>query len=724
MKATTRLILLASAAAACPFMAAPALAQTSDSGPASVEEIVVTALRREQTLQDVPAAISAISGAALSDRGVARVEDLQFLAPSMVSGKLLGQTAISIRGVGLNPGAPGVAVAVHVDGVFQPTAAMGDLAQIDLARVEVLRGPQGTLYGRNANGGAVNFITNAPTDRFEGYVLGGYATYNESKLQTVLNMPVTDNLRSRLVLDWTKRRDGFVKNVLPGGQDVDKGETLSGRLRVTADLASNLTLDLTGAFVQGDGPTQYFVLNARPTPATIQKNPILATATYSFEPWRTAANSPMSSERDLWQGSAILTWKLGDATIKSTTGYSHLVDKYRNDDDGINVSVFPVHRYYRTNSFSQEVNGSYTVGRFDLIAGVYYLNNDLKHVLDYDILDGSAPLPPNSDLVFRIPKYKTEASAGYVDATAHITDRLSVFGGLRVSTEKQAFTQKNILAFGPTPPITTCPMQTNDRTFKSTTPRLGASYEASEGLNFYATYSKGYKAGGFNLYGCNNSFAPEKLTAYEGGVKGRFLDGAVTINASAFFYDYTNLQVSQVIGLARFITNAGAAEVKGLELDAALHPDSHWSIDGNLTLLDAQYTQFTNIDGLNPAAGPQNLEGHRLNRSPKVSSNIGLSYKTDATDRGRIIARLDASYRAKSFYREFNDPLDAQKGYVLLNANLIWESPDEKYRVRLYGTNLTKKAYIAALDSSDAFGSRFITWGAPRQVGVEVKRSF
>lgn len=721
MNVTTRNILFASAALAAQFAGAPALAQVSDG---SVEEVVVTALRREQTLQDVPAAIAALSGAALDERGVTRVEDLQYLAPSMESGKLLGQTGVSIRGVGLNQGAPGVAVAVHVDGVFQTSASMGDLTQVDLARVEVLRGPQGTLYGRNANGGAVNFITAAPTDRNEGYVLAGYASYAETKLQSMVNVPLNDSLRSRVVVDWTKRRDGFVENVIPGGQDVDKGETLSARLRVTADLAPNLTLDLTGSAESGEGATQYFVLRGMPSPEVIQRNPILNTATYSFEPWRTSANSPMTSSRDLWSGSAILAWQVGNATIKSITGFTHLKDQFRNDDDGISVSMFPARRYYKSNDLTQELNGSLTIGRFDLIAGLFYLNTDLKHVLDYDVIDGAFPLPPNSDLRFDILENKTEAYAAYVDATAHVTDRLAVFGGVRFSKEEQTLAQRNSLSFGPTPSIFTCPLQTNSRDFDSTTPRLGASYEATDGINLYATYSKGYKAGGFNVYGCNNSYAPKKLTAYETGLKGRFLDGSLTLNVAAFYYDYTDLQVSQVIGLARFITNAAAAEVKGLELEANAQPDEHWTINGNVTLLDARYEQFNNIDGLNPAAGVQDLSGNRLNRSPEVSVNLGLGYKTDATDLGRIIARVDASYRSKTYYREFNDPLDAQKAYVQLNANLIWESPEERYRVRLYATNLTNEAHIAALDGSDAFGSRFITWAPPRQVGVELKYGF
>ena len=159
----------------------------------------------------------------------------------MQAGKLLGSTAFTIRGVGLNQGSPGVAV--HVDGVYQPRSSMGDLTQIDIARVEVMRGPQGTLYGRNANGGVINFVTEAPTGAFGGYALASYASYNETRLQGVVNIPVSDRVRTRLVLDRWNRDDGFVENVTPGGQDVDKGETLSARLRVSADLTDALGAD-------------------------------------------------------------------------------------------------------------------------------------------------------------------------------------------------------------------------------------------------------------------------------------------------------------------------------------------------------------------------------------------------------------------------------------------------------------------------------------------------
>lgn len=269
----TMALAMAPAAFAQPVDSAPTDTEsTAGQAPADSGEIVVTAQKRSESVQKVAASITAIGGEALTQRGITSAADLQFAVPSMQTGKILGNTAINIRGVGLNQGAPGVAI--HIDGVYQAQPTMGDLAQADLERVEVLRGPQGTLYGRNATGGAVNFITKAPTDRFEGYALIGLAEYDEMKLQGMINVPLGDRVRARLVADWTRRSDGFVKNVTPGGPDLDRGETFSGRLRISADLTDNLTLDLSGAALHGSGPSLYFTLHNKPSADAIAKKPL------------------------------------------------------------------------------------------------------------------------------------------------------------------------------------------------------------------------------------------------------------------------------------------------------------------------------------------------------------------------------------------------------------------------------------------------------------------
>lgn len=724
MRKCVRVLLCGSAAISGLAAAGGAWAQSD--GPTQVDELIVTAQKRSESVQQVPAAITALGSQALQQRGVSQVSDLQFIVPSLQTGKLLGQTALTIRGVGLNQGSPGVAI--HVDGVYQARPSMGDLAQTDLERVEVLRGPQGTLYGRNANGGVVNFITKAPTDTFEGYVLGSYASYDETRLQTVINVPFNDRIRARLVLDRWNREDGFVKNVIPGGQDLDKGESLSGRLRVSADLTDNLTLDLGVSALHATGPSLYFTLHNPPTPTSVALNPYLADAIIPTDPWRTSANDPVSSNRSFASGDATLTWNLDAVTIKSITGYSRLADRYLSDDDSFNLSAFPASRNARSNTLTQEFNVSGALGPVDLVGGLFYMADSEYYMQQYDFRLGIYPLPPGSILHFETFKHDTRTYAAFTDATWNVTDRLRLLGGVRFSKDIQKSTQRNYLQFNingvALPPTYTCPLQTNDVEWSSTTPRIGAQYDLNDDANVYGTVSKGFKVGGFNAFACNNVFEPEKLTAYEAGIKSRLLDRTLTLNASIFYYDYTNLQLNQVVGLTSLIKNAPAAEIKGLEVEATWQPDSHWTINGNISLLDAKYTEFSNIDSLAPELGLQDVAGNYLNDAPKRSANAGVAYRTDPLSFGRLTARADVSYRSTFYFREFNNPLDAQKDYTLLNLALIWDSPDEKYRVRLYGTNVTNEAHIVRMGSSDNFGSRFVTWGAPRQVGVELKANF
>jgi iron complex outermembrane receptor protein len=723
MRHTLRVLLCASALTAPALIASSAFAQAADAGT-EIGELIVTALKRESNLQDVPAAISAVGGAELEQRGITQPSDLQFVVPSMQAGRLLGQTSITIRGVGLNQGAPGVAI--HVDGVYQPRPSMGDLTQVDIERVEVLRGPQGTLYGRNANGGVVNFITKAPSRTFEGYILGSYATYDDSRIQGVINVPISDRIRARLVAERWQRSEGFVKNVVPGGQDVDKGKSASARLRVQVDVTEDLTWDVAAYGLTASGPTSYFTLYNTPTPLSVSRNPYLANAIVPLKPRRTSANDLIGANREFGGGSSTLTWKLGDLQLKAISGYARIADREDRDDDSINVSAFPSHRRERSRTFTQEVNLSGSVGPVDAVVGAFYMRDHKYEVLDYDFFLGIFPLPPNSDLFFETFKYLSKASAVFGDATFNISDNARIIGGIRYSKDKQSVSQRNYLQFGNVAPRTiTCALQTNDVTFTSTTPRIGAQYDVSKDSNLFATFSKGFKVGGFNFSACNQQFRPEKVTSYEAGWKNRLLDGSLTVNLSAFYYDYTNLQLNQVVGLTSRITNAAAARVKGVEVESAWRPDPHWTINANASLLRAKFTDFLNVDSLAPALGAQDVSGNYLSNAPKTSINLGVAYRSDPVlAGGRITARADLSYRSKIYFREFNDPLDAQDSYAIVNAALIWDSPDETYRIRAFVTNLTGEDYIVRMGSSDNFGSRFVSWGAPRQAGLELRASF
>lgn len=729
MKRHSRNLALGTAAAVAMAAASQAAhAQSASLGgglpdDTAIEEVVVTAQRRAESLQDVPAAISALTGESLEERGITKANDLQFLVPSMQSGKMLGDTAIAIRGVGLNVGSPGVAI--HVDGVYQPRPSMGDLTQIDLARVEVLRGPQGTLYGRNANGGVVNFITQAPTSEREGYLLGSYASFDESRLQGLINLPLSDRFQARLVVDHWNRGEGFVKNVVPGNPDIEKGRATSGRLRLAAQITDTFKADLSLTGYTASGPTGYYTLTSAPSAASVAENPFLAGVLVPTGPRETAANGPVNTDRDFGQATATLTWDLGSAQLKSITAYSVLKDHVLNDEDSLDIDAFPAEGRSRARTFSQELNASATIGHVEGVVGAFYMRDTNSSFYGYVFPLGINGLPvPGSQLTFEARPSTAKTLAVFTDITARVSDRLRILGGIRFSRDDITLVQRNSYSWGPTALESLCSVTASTK-FDSTTPRLGVQYDVSDDSNLYATYSKGFKAGGFSGGGCDEAYNPEKLTSYEFGWKNRLAGGSAMLNVTAFYYDYTNLQLSQTIGLASFIANAAKAEVKGVEVEALWRPLRGLTLNGNASFLDARFSEFVNTDSLNLPAGVQSVDGNYLNNAPRFSMNLGASYETDPVlFDGPLTLRVDVSYRTRVYFREFNAREDSQDPYAIVNASVTWRSPDENYSVRVFGTNLTGQEYYAAMNASSNFGARYASWGMPRQVGIEVRRDF
>jgi iron complex outermembrane receptor protein len=729
MDKSLRVLLSVSASAAAVLLAAgPSVAAeaAAASGSTEIGELIVTAQKRSESVQTVPAAISAISGANLDQLGIAGPEGLQYVVPSVHVGTLTGSTGITIRGVGATTvGTAGTSgVAVSVDGVYQPQTTTVDQAQIDLDRVEVLRGPQGTLYGRNATGGAVNFITNAPTDKLEGSVLAGYAEYDEYHVQGILNVPVTDRVRTRLMVDYRNREDGFVKNILPGGEDVDKGSSLSTRFRLAADISSAVRFDLGLSEMHSTGPWQYLTNYSAPSAASIAANPFLANATFISTPWRTDINDPVNGSRDYESVSGTFTLKLPIGTLKSISAFQSYLYTYQNDGDGTNLSIAPYRGRFNDQAITQEFDLTGTWERLDWVLGAFYLSESSFNSLFYHFPFGLSGLPPSSTLDFEQPSYDTNSYAAFGDATYHLTNAFSIIVGGRYSEDRQTAVYGNIANLAGVFPVPFCPQETDNLKYDSFTPRAGFQYIFNPNLNAYFTFSKGFKAGGANIYACHDDYSPEKITAYEGGFKSRWFDNSLTFNISTFYYDYTNFQVSQIVGLSLEVTNAAAAEVKGVELEGVWAPDRHWTLNANYSYIDATYSNFSNTDGLNPQLGVQNLDGHLLDNSPLNSANFGIAYRTDPLSFGRLTARFDASYRSRTYFREFNASIDSQAPYGLVNLNLIWDSPNERYSARFYATNLAGQAYIQAMGDSTSIGTRYVTWGAPRQVGGEIKVRF
>lgn len=732
--------LLASVAIPVALMAASAAwAEEAPASGATVDEIVVTALKRSQTLTSVPASISALDADALADRGISTVNDIQQQTPSVSFGTALGTTQVSIRGVGLTiatgAGEPGVAV--HLDGFYEARPALSGLAQFDLERVEVLRGPQGTLYGRNATGGAINFISKAPTQTFEARAAVGYAEYDEFHVEGVVSGPLSDRVRGRLGATFTERDQGFIENVAPGQDDLDKTRTAGVRGRLEVDLSEDAVLDLQLTYLRSDGSTIYLTPTQPLDPATVAFNPALATALVETSPDKTAISTPRG-KRTAIAPVATLNWELGELDFKSITGFSKIESESVSDSDGTSAEMGYLPQAYDSQLFTQEFGLTGTTGKLDWIVGAYYLNERYEAYQDVVFPNGfTAAFPIPGVGIIPIPVYgagerllqhwseKRESYAAFADGTYRITDSFSLFAGARYSKDKFRLTQTvGTLLTG-----LACDNLTNEETFSSFTPRVGAQYTPSFGGNLYGSVSRGYKSGGLNFGTCNDPYDPEKVTAYEIGYKGRLAGNTVTYGIAAFYYDYEDLQVYQLrpitAGGGSYIDNAPKATIQGIEGDLTWRPTANLEFNAGLSFLDATYDEYVNADSSILGSAPEDLSGNRIPKSPEFTGNIGAQYTTDMIDGvGRFTVRAEAYHSAEQYYTEFNKPQDGQDAYTVYNAFVKWDDPSDRYSVRLYGRNLGDERYFNFVTATPLSGTTLVTYAPPRQIGVELAVSF
>ena len=686
---------------------------------APVEEIVVTAFKRTQSLQDVPSAISVISLQELEDKGIEDMHDIQFAVPSLHYGEYLLRADISIRGVGDFRGNP--SVSVSTDGVYQPTGITSKLSQMDIERVEVLRGPQGTLYGRNSNGGAVNFISRAPTPEAEGYIRLGYAEYDELKIRGAYGGPLTERTSFRIAFDRTESKDGWIENLDPVNDDLMFGERTMVRLRLTSQLTKDLELGLLYSSSTEDGSLNHFSFFSDNRELT---DPLIQAADITLEPLKTYAVFDDDYDRDYELFSVSVSWDLPFGTLDSISALQEFDDSYHIDGGAFSVFLFDTADFSTTDTFTQELRLGNSGEAFDWLIGVYYMDIEHERTGPFDFPQGAFGLPPGWDLVFGTPKYDTESEAVFIDGTWNFTERARISFGARYTKDDISLTQLQTIALPGVGVIVTLCDRSVSFSDSSTTMRATGQYDLSDNGTVYLSYSEGFKAGGVAVFECAAPYAPEQVDAWELGGKWTLSSGRTTINAALFHYDYSDFQVQQAIGLQTVIRNAGDATIDGAELEVRSNLDEHWSISTGITWLDSEYQDFVNLDGMRPGLGFQQLKGNRLNNTPEFSVNLGVAYRSTLGNGGSLTLRADAAYRDRTYFREFNDRLDSQGPYTIVNFNAVWESADNNWTGRLFAKNLTDEEYKQSVNGDAATGGRFGAWGMPRQVGVEVTRLF
>ena len=732
----------ATCASALALAAVPAAAQDLPQPPkdganstASGGDIIVTATRSATLLSKTPIAMTAVAGDQLVQEGVANPTQLAEKVPNVSIVRNNG-LQITIRGVtstdGTEKGDPSAAFLVN--GVYVARPQAQEVSFFDLERVEVLRGPQGTLYGRNTTAGLINLISARPKFDLGAQVDASYESYNHYNVTAVVNAPVvTDVLAVRLAGNFD-RYDSYVKNTSGDGFSLDPyKDNKSARLSVLFKPTSDISLLLVGDYSKlkgtriGSVPTTNFFTGAAPlidVNATRPAQAIYNTRGASSDQLR-SSNTPQ-----LWSPYVDNTDKgvMGELNIGMGPFTLTYLGSYRESErhehatglGGLNRSTFDGN-YWQT---SHEVRLAYDHGPLKVQAGGYYFKEE-SGIYFFLLNPQDLGLPPFATR-FGFPQDPTIASnkSAFGQASYELLPKLRLTAGVRYSSDDKSRVGATVFDTDPALGIpgnrVTLQINNASRSFSKTTWRGGIDYDSPIGL-FYASVSTGYKAGGFNdgclagpgaLPQCVYSvkelyYEPETLTAYEAGVKLHTADNSLRLNASVFHYDYKGLQLSQVgnfggCGLCQLTTNAAKAKIDGVELEAYLRPTSALQVEMGFNWLDARYAQF-NPGRVGPN-GPVSLDfdGHALNRSPRVSGRVGATYTIDLGSAGSLVANAMLNYSSKYYLTDLASLIDyIQPAFTKTDLSITYKAANDKFYIGAYVLNLENNVVL----TTATFGS-------------------
>jgi len=754
-----------------------ALAALPDQSELALDEIVVTARRRSESLQSTPVAVTALTSDALQARGVQSVDavsqfvpNLQFDGAAALSGGAYNAT-IFIRGIGQNDFAifsePGVAM--YVDGVYLGRSIGGIMDAVDLERVEVLRGPQGTLFGRNTIGGAVNILTRQPTSEFGGEVSVTGGRFDRLDAKGILNLPLSETLLTRWLVA-SINRDGYAHR-LTDGRDLGDKDSLIGRAQALwkASDAVNVSLVVDGTRArQNSAPLTLVDVAPAGFPFLNIYNAVVApTFTDIAAPNGAHAVNRSFVTGDIdttWAGGlsvndldtkgAALTvdWDLGDLSLKSISAYRELQALFARDGDGTPYMFRETINDDDQDQFSQELqlSGLSFSERMNWLLGAYYFHEQATEIGKANLavgafdaleaLPASRTFPPGPPARFGgagnpanigvdvevglFTEVKNQSYALFGQSSFKLSERWSVTGGLRWTRddkEMQLIHQRLGSGTYVAPPGTVL-----EDNWSEITPKIGVELQANRDAMIYASFANGFKSGGFNGRPLIGSAAellpydPEKVNTYELGAKTTWLDGRLVLNAAAFFNQYRDMQLSINATPQNFVRNAGRAESKGAELELVARLARGLDFNFSTGYLDAKYTELDpQLATLNP---PLTL-GKELVKAPEWTLSSGLQYAFDVSP-GTITLRGDWSYKSKVYHDVFNDERIAQPGFSIANVYASITTADDKWNFALFGTNLTDERYRISGNSSVGFGLAESTYAAPREWGATVRYRF
>lgn len=713
-------LVLAGASLMC---SSPAEAQQADaggSGPLKLDEVVVTAQRRTENLQSVPLAVTAVSSADLQAVNATSFADIARVAPSVQIGGQNGNQLV-VRGVGQQQ--PGLfsdeGVSIFVDGVYRPRFQFNSISFSDVARLEMLRGPQGTLYGKNALGGALNIITTTPghEPRADGEIM--YGSRNRLKASLSGDIPlVEDRLSLRLGADYN-RQDGYIHNAF---LNEDTGNTnyysVRGTLRYTP--SDTLEVLLRADYLKQDQTAPGYITlgGANRTGTNVAAGNRAINSYYRGLTYTTFSN--VHTPNNVIDDGVSLTvnWDVGPGTLTSITGYRNFDAVTAVDTDGTPVPARNSGSVYDQSQFTQELRytGATENKMFQYAFGGFYYAEDGQQ--DSKTRDGGdTGIFTSFNDTDRHQDVTSYAVFGEV--TFRPIERLSlILGGRQTKDEKTVAAQSYSVATG-TRVFNVA--VSNSASWNAFTPKGTIQYQFSPDIMAYGTVSKGYKAGGYNTsVNFFRTFGPEEMTNYELGIKSELFDGRVRANLTAFQMNYKDIQVNQILVVntatgqtSPATANAGDARVRGAEAEFQWLITPDFRITEGLGFNDFHYTRLNPGTGIPPGA--------RLPNSTNWTSNTGVEYTLRGIANGDVVLRMDYSFRSRTFFNVENNPLTAQAPYGLLSGRVTYQPAGGRWSAYVYGTNITDEYYKIVGASSAGLAS--IVPGPPQELGVGLRMS-
>lgn len=733
MNRLVKTVLLAGAAwSALSVTAIAQQAPAQDPAVTALDEIIVTARRRDEQLKDVPVAVTALSSERLAETGATDITTLQQQTPNATVQVARGSnsTLISfIRGVGqqdplwgFEPG-----VGLYVDDVYvaRPQAAVLDI--FDIERIEVLRGPQGSLYGRNTVGGAIKYVTSRLSQDAEATIRGAYGSYNQLDLVASGSVPLSDTFRIGGAFAHLTR-DGYGTNLNTGAEHYDKDVNA---FRVSAEFTPRDEVFFRLAYdrvqddssprhghreVAGVGPGAGSPDSVYDTYAGIGDDNSVESEGLSF-----TAQVDVSEN---WTFKSITAWREGrtDTVI---------------DFDNTPAPTLDIPAYYADDQFTQEFQFQFNYDRIQGVFGFFYLDGSAEGA--FDTILGNAGIVIGTGGVV-----ETESLALFADVNLDLTERLHLGLGIRYTEDTKTgtvfranylgATRSPLLGGTPRAPLLVRTDYTNDRTFTDISPRIALSYDFSDAITGYVSWSSGFKSGGFDMRGdavftpgTVNGYEPETVDSYELGLKGRA--GPLSFSSSIFYNEYQDQQVTTQVpavgGIASFVDNVGQSTLYGAEFEGSLFLTDNLTANFAIGYLNSEFDEFLRYN-LTTMAFEDISDLVVLQNAPEWTGYFGVTWRGDLAG-GDLVVTPSVSYRGDFSMFEFPNPILDQEAYALVDLSVIWTAPSERWSVGVFGKNLTDEEYrVGGYNFPGALFNDSIIgyYGPPRTVTGSIQIKF